>query len=186
MQLPNIGSGICFGLAWAVSPEAQKAHKADLELYCGEKSRIYEVHFASSAFCSAGGTCIGTPGSLKKFAAELKSAGEAVQGMDCLERLGQVHVAVRGLRPHERRDHVGQLPEVQEPGRDRPAVRREHGADLSRGAAAPESLTRRGHSSPHALAVFGHGVKPRPEACARSAVHICSSGVQCSAVPFVR
>jgi len=83
MQLPNVGSGICFGLAWAVSPEAQKAHKADVELYCGEKSRIFEVHFASGAFCSAGGTCIGTPGSLKKFAAELKSAGQAVQGMDC-------------------------------------------------------------------------------------------------------
>ena len=75
MQLPNIGSGICFGLAWAVSPDAQKAHKADLELYCGEKPRIYEVHFASGAFCSAGGTCIGTPGSLKKFAAELKAPG---------------------------------------------------------------------------------------------------------------
>ena len=89
MQLPNIGSGICFGLAWAVSPEAQKAHKPDVELYCGEKPRIYEVHFASGAFCSSGGTCIGTPGSLKKFAAELKSAGEAVQGMDCLSGSGK-------------------------------------------------------------------------------------------------
>src|SRR4051812_40829100 len=83
VKLPNIGSGICFGLAYAVSPEAQKAHRADVELYCGEKSRIYEVHFASGAFCSTGGTCLGTPGSLRKLAAELKSAGEAVQGMDC-------------------------------------------------------------------------------------------------------
>jgi hypothetical protein len=27
---------------------------------------------------------VGTPGSLKKFAAELKSAGQAVQGMECI------------------------------------------------------------------------------------------------------
>jgi hypothetical protein len=89
IQLPNIGSGICYGLAWAVSPDAQKAHKPDVELYCGEKPRIYEVHFASGAFCSSGGACIGAPGSLKKFAAELSSHAEAVQGMDCLSGSGK-------------------------------------------------------------------------------------------------
>jgi hypothetical protein len=84
VKLPNIGSGICYGLAFAVGADAQKAGKPDLELYCGEKARIYETHFASSAFCSTGGTCVGTPGSLRKFAAELKGAAQAVQGADCI------------------------------------------------------------------------------------------------------
>ena len=38
-------------------------------------------------------------------------------------------------------------------------------------------------SKPQYLAVFGHGQKPRVR-YARSATHICSSGVQWSAVPF--
>jgi hypothetical protein len=88
VRLPNIGSGICFGLAYAVSPGAQQTRKPDLELYCGEKASIFEAHFASSAFCSTGGTCVGTPGSLKRFAAELKSHGEAVQGMECVTGAG--------------------------------------------------------------------------------------------------
>jgi hypothetical protein len=84
VQLPNIGSGICFGLAYAVSSEAQQARRPDLELYCGEKPQIFETHLASSAFCSTGGTCVGTPGSLKRFAAELKGSAQAVQGMECI------------------------------------------------------------------------------------------------------
>jgi hypothetical protein len=88
-ELPNIGGGICFGLAYAVSADAQKARKPDVELYCGEKPKIFEAHFNSSAFCSTGGTCVGTPGSLKRFAAELKGAAEAVQGMDCVSGTGK-------------------------------------------------------------------------------------------------
>jgi hypothetical protein len=88
VQLPNIGSGICFGLAYAVSPDAQQARRPDLELYCGEKPQIFEAHFGSSAFCSTGGTCVGTPGSLRKFAAELKSAAQAVPGMECVTGTG--------------------------------------------------------------------------------------------------
>jgi hypothetical protein len=88
VPLPNIGSGICFGLAYAVSPAAQQTRKPDLELYCGEKPRIFEAHFGSSAFCSTGGTCVGTPGSLRRFAAELKSAAQAVPGMECATGTG--------------------------------------------------------------------------------------------------
>ena len=84
VSLPNIGSGICYGLAYAVSPTAQKSRTADLQLYCGDKPQITETHFASSAFCSAGGTCVGTPGSLRKFAAELKAAAKVVPDMECV------------------------------------------------------------------------------------------------------
>ena len=56
-------------------PEAQKAHKADVELYCGEKPRITEVHFASSAFCSCRRHVHRHAGQPQKFAAELKAAG---------------------------------------------------------------------------------------------------------------
>jgi hypothetical protein len=98
VRLPNIGGGICYGLAFAVSAEAQQRHKADLELYCGEKPRIFEAHFGSSAFCSTRGTCVGTPGSLRKFAAELKGA-QAVQGADCISGSGSCSAlaAVFGL-----------------------------------------------------------------------------------------
>ena len=88
VKLPNIGSGICYGLAFAVSADAQKAQRPDLELYCGEKPRIFEAHFASSAFCSTGGTCVGTPGSLRRFAAELKGSVQAVPGTDCISGSG--------------------------------------------------------------------------------------------------
>lgn len=88
VSLPNIGSGICFGLAYAVGPAAKETRKPDLELYCGEKPQIFEAHFGSSAFCSTGGTCVGTPGSLRKFAAELKSAAQAVPGMECVTGTG--------------------------------------------------------------------------------------------------
>jgi hypothetical protein len=99
VKLPNVGSGICYGLAYAVSADAQKAGKPDLELYCGEKSRIFEAHFASSAFCSTGGTCVGTPGSLRKFAAELKGSAQAVPGADCISGTGSCSAlaAVFGL-----------------------------------------------------------------------------------------
>ena len=86
VSLPNLGGGgLCFGLAYAVSPPAQKARKADLQLFCGDKPQITEAHFASSAFCSSGGTCIGTPGSLRKFAAELRSKAVVVPGTECIE-----------------------------------------------------------------------------------------------------
>ena len=84
VRLPDIGSGICYGLAYAVSPTAQKSKKADLELYCGDKGEITEAHFASNAFCSSGGTCVGAPGSLRKFAAELKAKALVVPGTECI------------------------------------------------------------------------------------------------------
>ena len=83
LRLPNLGKDVCFGLAYAVSPAARTARRADLELYCGDKQHITEVHLASSAFCSSGGTCIGTPGSLRRFAAELKASASIQHDMEC-------------------------------------------------------------------------------------------------------
>ena len=110
VRLPNIGSGICFGLAYAVSPGAQKARKADLSCTAARSATSPRLHFASSAFCSTGGTCVGTAGSLKRFAAELKSAGQVVQGMECLGGAGNRARRCTGSSACGRRDQLGQLP----------------------------------------------------------------------------
>lgn len=105
VRLPNLGKDVCFGLAYAVSSAARAARRADLELYCGDKQQITEVHLGSSAFCSTAGTCIGTAGSLRRFAAELKASASVQHDMECpsggtgcttLEAsFGRVQVSVR-------------------------------------------------------------------------------------------
>jgi hypothetical protein len=105
-RLPDVGAGdVCFGLAYAVSPGAKKARKADLELYCGDEAEITEAHLGSSAFCSTGGTCVGSPGSMQKFVAELKRAATVIPNTECIDGtsgctsvaaiLGRTQVSIR-------------------------------------------------------------------------------------------
>jgi hypothetical protein len=105
VRLPDLGGEACFALRYAVSPAAQRSRKADLHLYCGDSTHITEAHLASSAFCSTGGTCIATPGSLRRFVAELNEAASVQTGMECIDgrtgcstveaSFGRIQVSVR-------------------------------------------------------------------------------------------
>jgi hypothetical protein len=105
VRLADVGGQTCYGLAYAVSPAAQKARTADVELFCGDHAVITETRLASSAFCSTKGTCIGTPGSLRKFANEVEAVADVLSGGECLDgrrgcssieaRFGRVNASVR-------------------------------------------------------------------------------------------
>jgi len=103
VSLPSWGSPPCVGLAYAVNPTARRTHVPDLLLFCGNTSTISEVHLRSSAFCSSGGVCVGTKGSLRAFAHELDGKASVQTHQECgaggcsivAATFGPVHVALR-------------------------------------------------------------------------------------------
>jgi hypothetical protein len=105
LRLENLGADTCFGLAYAVGTAARQARTADVHLFCGDKPQITEARLAGSSFCSTGGTCVATPGSLKKFAAELKTRASVLADSECVDgsagcstveaSFGRIQVSVR-------------------------------------------------------------------------------------------
>jgi hypothetical protein len=103
VQLHDWGSKPCTGLAYAVSAAAKRTRTPDLLLFCGNKATISEVHLRSSAFCSTGGICVDTVGSLRGFAAELGRKASVQTHAECgirgcsivVARYGKVEVALR-------------------------------------------------------------------------------------------
>src|SRR6185503_9516770 len=69
---------------YAVGPGAQRSRTPDLELWCADRSRITEVHLRSNAFCSSGGTCVTTRGSLRKLVRELGPNASVQTRTECM------------------------------------------------------------------------------------------------------
>jgi hypothetical protein len=106
----------CTEFWYAVSQAARRSRTADVLLVsCSKNQRVEEVHLSSSAFCTVAGTCIGTPGSLRRIIRELAgpatltTRGECTHGMGYCSLVQARHGKIRTVISSSNCAHIQSL-----------------------------------------------------------------------------